>query len=247
MSGIQQGLIGSYPKLWTPALITTALWLDAADAATITLNVSNVSQWDDKSGNARNATQATGSRQPTYASSKVSFDGTELMELPGSFVSLNAVSSFVVGRYAASVGAVNYLVFMNGAGSDTRFYNSSVPTDFSTFGWSVEVALGPTVAANTNTNLFGLTHGSNTATAYLNAASIGTATRTKTASLSAVFLGGISSTVPRLNGEIQEVIVLGSVPSNDDRQKLEGYLAWKWGLTANLPALHPYKTTPPTA
>jgi len=30
-----------------------------------------------------------------------------------------------------------------------------------------------------------------------------------------------------------------------DRQKLEGYLAHKWGLTSNLPNDHPYKTTSP--
>ena len=31
-----------------------------------------------------------------------------------------------------------------------------------------------------------------------------------------------------------------------DRQQLEGYLAWKWGLEANLPVDHPYKNAAPT-
>jgi hypothetical protein len=30
-----------------------------------------------------------------------------------------------------------------------------------------------------------------------------------------------------------------------DRQRVEGYLAHKWGLTANLPADHPYKNAAP--
>ena len=30
-----------------------------------------------------------------------------------------------------------------------------------------------------------------------------------------------------------------------ERQKIEGYLAHKWGLAANLPADHPYKTEAP--
>lgn len=30
-----------------------------------------------------------------------------------------------------------------------------------------------------------------------------------------------------------------------DRQRLEGYLAHRWGLTGNLPGGHPYKTAPP--
>jgi len=43
-----------------------ALWLDASDAASITLDGSNnVSQWNDKSGNARHVTQATVMNRPT--------------------------------------------------------------------------------------------------------------------------------------------------------------------------------------
>jgi hypothetical protein len=36
--------------VWNPSMISTALWLDAADVATVTLNGSTVSQWNDKSG-----------------------------------------------------------------------------------------------------------------------------------------------------------------------------------------------------
>lgn len=43
-----------------------SLWLDASDAASMTVNGSNrVSQWNDKSGNARHATNATSAEQPT--------------------------------------------------------------------------------------------------------------------------------------------------------------------------------------
>ena len=44
-----------------------------------------------------------------------------------------------------------------------------------------------------------------------------------------------------LSGKIGELIVLNSTDS-DDRQKLEGYLAHKWGLTSNLPDSHPFKS-----
>ena len=53
----------SFQGLWTPANINTALWLDGADASTITLNGSTVSQWNDKSGNGRHVSQATASQQ----------------------------------------------------------------------------------------------------------------------------------------------------------------------------------------
>lgn len=49
-----------------------------------------------------------------------------------------------------------------------------------------------------------------------------------------------------LDGYIAEVIfVVNQVLTAADRQKLEGYLAHKWGLEANLPVGHPYKVSPP--
>ena len=47
-------------------------------------------------------------------------------------------------------------------------------------------------------------------------------------------------------GKMGEIIMLQSEPTLADRQKIEGYLAWKWGLNANLPADHPYKNERPT-
>ena len=44
-----------------------AAWYDAADSASVTLDTGRVSQWSDKSGNARHATNTTsGSTQPSY-------------------------------------------------------------------------------------------------------------------------------------------------------------------------------------
>jgi len=48
------------------------------------------------------------------------------------------------------------------------------------------------------------------------------------------------------NSNISEVVVCNRNLTTVERQKLEGYLAHKWGLTANLPSDHPYKTVGPT-
>lgn len=73
---------------WTPAEITTELWLDAADSSTITQDGSgNVSQWDDKSGNARHAVQATSSLQPaaqTVDGLAAMVTGDGFLRVPGS-------------------------------------------------------------------------------------------------------------------------------------------------------------------
>jgi len=45
-------------------------------------------------------------------------------------------------------------------------------------------------------------------------------------------------------GDFAELIVFSGTDATT-REKCEGYLAHRWGLTANLPGGHPYKTTPP--
>lgn len=48
-----------------------------------------------------------------------------------------------------------------------------------------------------------------------------------------------------INGFISEVIIFNQYLLPATREKVEGYLAWRWGMQANLPELHPYKTQMP--
>jgi Ca2+-binding RTX toxin-like protein len=47
-------------------------------------------------------------------------------------------------------------------------------------------------------------------------------------------------------GTMTEILVTSQTLSQADRELVEGYLAWKWGTQAFLPAAHPYKTAAPT-
>jgi hypothetical protein len=47
------------------------------------------------------------------------------------------------------------------------------------------------------------------------------------------------------DAQIAEVIIYNVVVADADCRKIEGYLAWKWGLQANLPVGHPYKSSAP--
>ncbi|QTP86363.1 hypothetical protein SSRP02_p007 [Synechococcus phage S-SRP02] len=49
-----------------------------------------------------------------------------------------------------------------------------------------------------------------------------------------------------MTGYWAELVVTSSLLSVGIHQRIEGYLAHKWGLTANLPSNHPYKTVGPT-
>jgi hypothetical protein len=60
----------------------------------------------------------------------------------------------------------------------------------------------------------------------------------------ALRLGATGSTAP-LTGYIAEVVICNAKLSDSDRQRVEGYLAWKWGLQGNLAAGHPYLNAAP--
>jgi len=46
-------------------------------------------------------------------------------------------------------------------------------------------------------------------------------------------------------GKIREIVIFDDYLNESNRQKVEGYLAHKWGLAASLPTGHPYKDTAP--
>ena len=80
--------------------------------------------------------------------------------------------------------------------------------------------------------IIGMTNDNTTATPYYN----GTAMTTKNGNMGSgttgFALGAINSNgAQSWDGPIAEIVVTNSVLSTADRQKLEGYLAHKWGLT----------------
>lgn len=50
-----------------------------------------------------------------------------------------------------------------------------------------------------------------------------------------------ATTGQELLGNVAEVVAFQGQLSDENRQKMEGYLGKKWGLTSNLPSGHPYK------
>ena len=63
--------------------------------------------------------------------------------------------------------------------------------------------------------------------------------------LGAIRTAATASLTLTLNGNIYEVVAYLNEVSKTQRQNVEGYLAWKWGLVATLPANHPFKRWPP--
>jgi len=234
-------------ELWTPAELgaTLALWLDADDTDTITLNGSTVSQWDDKSGNARHVSQATAASQPTYATADI--NGKPALTWPSASNNVHMLSteSFVVQDA--------YFVVRFDDGT-TSTWNTSFQ---GLFCWgNTEIALiastGPDWYGPSTFNALRYNGGPQETTTSVPALplpnTVFSATRsTPNAGTQPLILGRDRGVTTRgWSGAIAEVIMLPATASTEDRQKLEGYLAWKWGLEANLPAGHPYESAAPT-
>jgi hypothetical protein len=233
---------------WTPANITTALWLDADDSATVTVVSGDVSQWDDKSGNGRNATQVTAGKRPFLNSSGVNgknsilFDnvsaGEALITTYDQSQSNNYMICFAGNQ--ASTGATrmvassskNALISISRSGNCV-FVGGNVRD----IGWAsinttnIGILLAP---SSGNFQFYG--NGTDITDANKAVESFGT--------INFGAHGGLNGSEPA-NGNICEVVVVLE-SSTSTREKIEGYLAHKWGLTANLPGGHPYKTTAPT-
>ena len=224
-------------SFWTPSVITALkLWLDANDTSSIFLGSGKVSAWNDKSGNSKNATQSTGSARPTFLTNSVSFDGVDdKLEFPA--LGLSGDASVV---FAFNVLSDDGYSVLTGSGSDHwdrfnvdqrsypgHFRSLRIETlslNFPTSGEQILAYLadsaGPKFEIRLNgSNVFQSTD------SFSFADNIG-------------ILGGNGATA--FKGTIMEVVVIDDY-STEVVQRLEGYLAGKWGLLNNLPNDHPYK------
>jgi hypothetical protein len=55
-----------------------------------------------------------------------------------------------------------------------------------------------------------------------------------------------SSIITSASFHVCEIIAYNRALATTDRQMIEGYMAWKWGITNRLPTGHPYKEFPPS-
>jgi hypothetical protein len=69
-------------------------------------------------------------------------------------------------------------------------------------------------------------------------------TRSLTSATSdALLIGKWSGGTEFYQGDLGEMIVYSRNLGSNERQQVEGYLAWKWGLRTRLPTNHPYYIT----
>ena len=236
--------------------VEAALWLDASDPSSITKDSNGlVSQWKDKSGNGHHATQSTSDNQPNTTAGTITFDGNDKLELPHGVIPDPTESSmvFMVGLSGAQTSPFNGFL-SNGRATASQSY--SIRTSGSNMYWYAfnnDLTI-PLTTPYTNLSIYGidLNTASNTVKAYQNGELKATKNSFTGVNNTGTELGSIGVTPGSsgtnnefLVGDIREIIVVKSQPSLADRQKIEGYLGNKWGLTGNLSSDHPYKNNAP--
>ena len=234
---VETGGVEVLISTWSPSAITTLnLWLDANDTNSITLASGKVSAWNDKSGNSKNATQSAVATRPAFITNSVSFDGVDdKLELPTLGLSGEAMVIF-----AFNILSDNGYSVLTGTGSDHwdrfnvdqlsypgHFRTVRIETaslNFPTSGKQILAYLADSAGPKYEIRLNGNNVFQSTG-AFSFVDNIG-------------ILGGNGATA--FKGSIMEIVITDDY-SLEIVQRIEGYLAGKWGLINNLPNNHPYR------
>lgn len=246
-------------RLWTPAVLRPAMWFDAADLSTISIST-GISEWRDKSGNARHLSQATSASQPSYRAEtlnglgSIQFPTTTFLDNSISAISVTAETAIVLLNRNSSTNTYGRFWTHSTGGADYVNSTDYVPILYAQFNANNIASYADldvrSLVANTAGEwvIWSCTH---TGSAITNRTPKVTGT-SYSHSLSKSYTkygigtywgGSAGAEIP--NSYISEVIYATSALSQDNRQVAEGYLAWKWGLTNLLAADHPFANRPP--
>lgn len=253
--GLPAGAVAP-PEPFSPDdLANLALWLDASDSGTVTLNGSDVSAWADKSGNGRNMSQGSAALQPAYVTNAhnglatLRFTGSEYLGIASDDLFRTVAAVTVYAVLLVSVNDHIAIALWGGTGIGTsvrlsvgaegdepkyrvqyRRLNGDNPERYQT---------GNILTTGT-LRLLSVHHDwqNQVGHIYLDGASMTAAALTTTAGVTSSTAGDVRvGNVGNLannngwRGDICEVLVYRAFHSDTDRQKVEAYVAAKWGIT----------------
>jgi Family of unknown function (DUF6288)/Bacterial Ig domain/Divergent InlB B-repeat domain/Bacterial Ig-like domain/HEAT repeats len=241
---------------WTPALAAPTAWYDASDAGTVVVNGSNtVTQWLDKSGNGFHMSAESGFEPDTGATigglnalnfardrmaATVPYQGGTQVEMIGVFKRnwyVHSTSFVSVRDHTAKTdsGVASGCLFANDVEGDLQ-------------GCRVLEKSKVASPADDVPYIFGSAFDGANNTVYLNGTAAAPVSSTGQFHWDRIDLASRyvdSAYISPASVKIAEVVILTNATDVKTRQRIEGYLAHKWGLEADLPAGHPYKTRPP--
>jgi hypothetical protein len=233
---------------WTPANTTTTLWLDAADASTTSVTSGKLLSWTDKSSSANKSATAI-STGPSYLTNGlnglpvIEFTAAvaQAMSLASAVDSFNATIAIVARHDSNTIGQIfshstlNRQIRFESTGGEVSLGGAAPGASMISAGQTTGVYYIITInAPNAGGQIF------------INGTDVTASGNASASSYLFNQIGRRSTGSEPLNGKIAETFWMPTSDNTTLRQQAEGYLAHKWGLTANLPTDHPYKAAAPT-
>lgn len=225
---------------FSPLELFPLLWLDASDTSTITSSSNLVSQWNDKSGYARNMTQATSVNQPTTGASvnglnAITF-GTAATMTTASFSVAQPLTVAAVFRTASNFSSATNSRFATllqqtpESGARPSWYlRRNDLSQLPSLNAGTNATAGPALANSRSYVYTGQINGASSilrfnGTARTLSTNPGTATIT-----TGVRLSGIVTAEVQMMSDLCELILLGPL-TTPQITALENYLNVKWAV-----------------
>ena len=232
------------------------LWLDAADSSSVT-GTTTVTAWRDKSNNSRNL--SVGSGTTSYANNAITLASSYML-----FTGAVDLTNFTFFIVAKSNGAIYNQTVFGARPNTSAVYNS---TDG--FGFYMDnqnsirlygtLASGATLVSFSATTSVAIVYSFQSDSTIINGFRNGTSVTgasglgARTSTAQGFALGGEWNGTTYINiistASINEIIVYNTNLSTSQRQAIEGYLAWKWGIqtvpSRSLITTHPFYNNRP--
>ena len=244
----------AFSTVFTPkVLVGLNLWLDAADSSTLTIPSGSVTAWADKSGNGNNGTAVGAPVVSTQVRNPyIYFNGSSGFRGAVS-ITTTQITSFAVTIFTGNAGGNNRIVSLGvtsaNDSSSTLYtialYQQLNTTNLLTFRNGAISSITNTVTG-TPILTASIYNGTNS-TIYLNGVAGASASTSGSFGVTNYGIGLNASTggPGPFTGYIGEVLVFNTALTTPNRQIVEGYLAWKWGMQSSLPSTHPYLKSSP--
>lgn len=218
-----------------PLTLSPALWLDAADTATITESGGAVSRWADKSGNVRHFGQTTAANKPTTGAATknghnvLTLDGNDNLTCTGFGAALSSGAEiFIVLKLDADPPAATSEIWVFGnAGATSHYPWGGDNGIYDAFGTNSRKTTGNPTPSLANWHTYNVTSVSGAWSSRINnAAHYSTASNTVgwTTTFSLAWFGG------GIKGNVAEVLMFAGALATGDRTDVYDYLVDKWGL-----------------
>ena len=246
---------------WTPADAGLLAWYDATDSATITQVDGAVRQWTDKVGT-NHMVQTTPLKQPITDNvanqinglNTIAFDGiNHALKTDSNPFGASISNAMLMGVF--NIGTINTgSTLFSLSGSSANRWQSHATWSEGTLYFDcgginapnrISVASGWAPNQNKLLGYYGSTT-DNVQQVWVDGTNFLSDATGHTVSTASGIALGHDGTTSYDNCRMGEVIIINGTVSAGNRQKLEGYLAHKWGLAGSLPVGHPYKSLPPT-